>query len=119
MAGTAQKGEERWERMMQVLERVEMRLESLESGQQTAADTSKRAEEEREILARQVDETAEDKHVISRPATFALVHADGTTTFLGKALKFIKVYGKSFFHILIIQYMFVEIMVVVFSRDVW
>jgi hypothetical protein len=62
---------------------------------------------------------AEDKHVISRPATFALVHADGTTTFLGKALKFIKVYGKSFFHILIIQYMFVEIMVVVFSRDVW
>jgi hypothetical protein len=62
---------------------------------------------------------AEDKHVISRPTTFALVHADGTTKFLGKALKFIKDYGKSFFHILIIQYTFVEIMDVVFSRDVW
>jgi len=46
----------------------------------------------------------EDKSVIGRPAEFALVDADGNTAFLEKALKFIEDYGKSFFHVLIIQY---------------
>jgi len=45
----------------------------------------------------------EDKSVIGRPAEFALVDADGNTSFLEKALKFIEDYGKSFFHVLIIQ----------------
>jgi hypothetical protein len=57
MAGAELKGEERWEKMMRVLERVDRRLEALESGQQSANEVARKAEEERVILARQVDET--------------------------------------------------------------
>lgn len=40
---------------------------------------------------------AEDSSVIGRPAEFALVDADGSPSFLEKALKFIEDHGKYFF----------------------
>lgn len=39
---------------------------------------------------------AEDSSVIGRPAEFALVDADGSPSFLEKALKFIEDHGKFF-----------------------
>jgi hypothetical protein len=40
---------------------------------------------------------ADNKSIIGRPAEFALVDADGSPSFLEKALKFIEDYGECFF----------------------
>lgn len=50
MAGAEQKGEERWERMLTAVERLTGKMEAMEVGQ-------RKAEEDRALMARQLQET--------------------------------------------------------------
>jgi hypothetical protein len=50
MAGVEQKGEERWERVMTVVERLTGKMEAMEVGQ-------RKADEDRALMARQLQET--------------------------------------------------------------
>jgi hypothetical protein len=64
MATVEQKGEEKWEQMMKMMDRVVKKLDTVEAGQhrlegqaELSATVARKAEEERTILARQMEET--------------------------------------------------------------
>lgn len=63
MVSIEQRGEEKWEQMMKVLDHLGKKLEGVEAGQQClegqaelAATVAKKAEEEHTILASQIEE---------------------------------------------------------------